>query len=131
MFTGSDRKSGEPPALSVVICTRNRPEKLTRAVASVLANSFADFELIVVDQSTDRRSADAMMSFDDDRIRYYPTATVPFILPAPTPSLSSMTTVYATGSGLPRYGLNLPRSRARWAFTAASSRMARQATRTS
>jgi glycosyltransferase involved in cell wall biosynthesis len=76
MFTGSDRKSGEPPALSVVICTRNRPEKLTRAVASVLANSFADFELIVVDQSTDRRSADAMMSFDDDRIRYYPTATV-------------------------------------------------------
>jgi len=32
--------------------------------------------LIVVDQSTDPRSAEAMASFDDARIRYIPTATV-------------------------------------------------------
>jgi glycosyltransferase involved in cell wall biosynthesis len=41
------------PTLSVLICTRNRADKLKRAVDSVLANSFTDFELIVVDQSTD------------------------------------------------------------------------------
>ncbi|MGD9885466.1 MAG: glycosyltransferase family A protein, partial [Reyranella sp.] len=37
----------------MLICTRNRPLKLRRAVESVLANTFTDFELIVVDQSTD------------------------------------------------------------------------------
>lgn len=37
--------------LSAVICTRNRPDCIGRAVASVLANDHPDFELIVVDQS--------------------------------------------------------------------------------
>lgn len=65
-----------PPELSVLICTRNRPEKLRRAVASVLANSASNFELIVVDQSTDQLSAQVMATFEDDRIRYFPTPTV-------------------------------------------------------
>ena len=64
------------PELSVLICTRNRPEKLRRAVASVLANSASNFELIVVDQSTDQLSAEVMASFGDDRIRYLRTPTV-------------------------------------------------------
>jgi len=68
-----ERKS---PSLSVLICTRNRAKKLKRAIASVLANSFTDFELIVVDQSTDESSSRAMATFKDDRIRYFPTATV-------------------------------------------------------
>lgn len=69
-------KSDSSPDLSVLICTRNRAEKLGRAVASVLANSFENFELIVVDQSTDERSAQVMATFKDDRIRYLPTTTV-------------------------------------------------------
>ena len=64
------------PELSVLICTRNRPEKLRRAVASVLANSVSNFELIVVDQSTDQLSAEVMASFGDGRIRYLRTPTV-------------------------------------------------------
>jgi len=64
------------PELSVLICTRNRPEKLRRAVASVLANSASNFELIVVDQSTDQLSAQVMATFGDDRIRYFRTPTV-------------------------------------------------------
>jgi glycosyltransferase involved in cell wall biosynthesis len=66
----------ESPELSVLICTRNRPEKLKRAVASVLANSVSSFELIVVDQSTDQLSAEVMASFGDGRIRYLQTPTV-------------------------------------------------------
>ena len=45
----------QTPTLSVLICTRNRPDKLKRAVDSVLSNSFTDFELIVVDQSRDEK----------------------------------------------------------------------------
>ena len=65
-----------PPILSVLICTRNRADKLRRAVDSVLANSFTDFELIVVDQSTDGKTAAALATIRDDRLRYIHTDTV-------------------------------------------------------
>ena len=65
-----------PPILSVLICTRNRADKLKRAVDSVLANSFTNYELIVVDQSTDGRTAAALATIDDDRLRYIHTDTV-------------------------------------------------------
>src|SRR5215208_6381667 len=64
------------PDVSVLICTRNRSEKLRRAVASVLANSASNFELVVVDQSTDRLTAEVMATFGDERIRYFQTPTV-------------------------------------------------------
>lgn len=64
------------PAHSVLICTRNRPAKLKRAVASVLANTFSDFELIVVDQSTDSATRDALALIADRRLRYIATDTV-------------------------------------------------------
>jgi glycosyltransferase involved in cell wall biosynthesis len=64
------------PSLSVLVCTRNRAQKAQRAVASVLANSFADFELIVVDQSTDTSTRDAVDAIADDRVRYIRTSTV-------------------------------------------------------
>jgi glycosyltransferase involved in cell wall biosynthesis len=62
--------------LSVLVCTRNRAHKAQRAVASVLANSFADFELIVVDQSTDNATRDAVTAIADERVRYIHTDTV-------------------------------------------------------
>ena len=37
--------------LSVVVCTRNRPEDLRACVASILASPSRDFELLVIDQS--------------------------------------------------------------------------------
>jgi glycosyltransferase involved in cell wall biosynthesis len=64
------------PSLSVLICTRNRPEKARRAVNSVLANTFKDFELIVVDQTTDGSTRDALAGIDDKRLRYISTDTV-------------------------------------------------------
>jgi glycosyltransferase involved in cell wall biosynthesis len=41
------------PFVSVIICTRNRPDLIGQAVASVLANDYPKFELVVIDQSTD------------------------------------------------------------------------------
>jgi glycosyltransferase involved in cell wall biosynthesis len=64
------------PCLSVLICTRNRAQKAQRAVTSVLANSFRGFELIVVDQSTDNATREAVAAIRDERVRYIPTNTV-------------------------------------------------------
>ncbi len=41
------------PALSVIIPTRNRPAHLRRCVASVLAQTFTDLEVVVVDDGSD------------------------------------------------------------------------------
>src|ERR1700754_4023173 len=64
------------PSLSVLICTRNRARKAQRAVAGVLANSHTDFELIVVDQSTDSATREAIAAVADERLRYIATDTV-------------------------------------------------------
>jgi glycosyltransferase involved in cell wall biosynthesis len=39
--------------VSVVICTRNRPDLIGNAVASVLANTYPSFDVLIVDQSDD------------------------------------------------------------------------------
>ena len=62
--------------MSVLVCTRNRAQKAQRAVGSVLANSFTDFELVVVDQSTDSATREAIAAIADHRVRYIHTNTV-------------------------------------------------------
>ncbi len=58
---------------SVLICTRNRSEFLPHAVRSVLDNSQEIEELIVVDQSTDERSRNALTPYvSDPRLVYIP-----------------------------------------------------------
>jgi len=57
------------PAVSVIIPTYNRAYCLARSISSVLAQSFVDLELIVVDDgSTDNTDA-VLRSFTDPRIR--------------------------------------------------------------
>jgi glycosyltransferase involved in cell wall biosynthesis len=62
--------------ISVLLCTRNRAAKLHRAIESILGNSYRNFELVVVDQSTDRESRTKVESFNDPRLVYVPTTTV-------------------------------------------------------
>lgn len=60
------------PAVSVIIPTHNRAELLPRAIQSVLAQTFRDFELIIVDDaSSDSTQAVARaLQSSDARIRY-------------------------------------------------------------
>ncbi|MGB0873223.1 MAG: glycosyltransferase [Solirubrobacterales bacterium] len=59
------------PRFSVVVCTFDRPDSLLRAVRSVLASDYPDFELIVVDNAPQTNSTrDALSTITDSRVRY-------------------------------------------------------------
>jgi GT2 family glycosyltransferase len=58
------------PRVSVIIPTRDRPELTAEAVASVLAQSWTDLELVVVDDgSTDATADHVEARFRDSRLR--------------------------------------------------------------
>lgn len=61
-----------PSFVSAVICTRNRPDKIGNAVESVLANTYPDFDLTVIDQSTNDQTEQIVgrISGRDSRVRY-------------------------------------------------------------
>lgn len=63
------------PKVSVVIPTCNRPALLKRAINSVLAQTYQDFEIIVVDDGMKERSESVTLAFDDARIRYLKNET--------------------------------------------------------
>jgi len=58
-----------PEKLSVIICTRNRPEALKKCISRLMQSTDADFELIVVDNAPeDDSTANAIKTFP--AIRY-------------------------------------------------------------
>ena len=62
--------NGPPPAVSVVMTAYNRADYIGASIESVLAQSFTDFELIVVDdQSTDGTVALVQRYLGDPRVR--------------------------------------------------------------
>jgi len=65
---------GEPPAISVVIGTRNRPEHVTECIQRVLKQHYpSPVEVIVVDNGSDddaTRNAVASAYDGDDRVRF-------------------------------------------------------------
>jgi D-alanine--poly(phosphoribitol) ligase subunit 1 len=63
-----------PPRFSVIVPTFNRPRLLARAVTSVLAQQFEDFELLIVDDGSDDLYASGWAG-SDDRIRVLRTAS--------------------------------------------------------
>lgn len=66
-----DRARGKPPRVSVVIPTRNRAEWLPRAVGSVLAQTWTDFELLIVDDHSTDETPAVIARFADARIRSF------------------------------------------------------------
>lgn len=56
------------PAISVLLCTRDRPEHVRRCVPAILTNSFRDFEIVVVDQSGTSETVSFLRSIGDTRL---------------------------------------------------------------
>lgn len=63
------------PAVSVIIPTYNRREQLLGSVNSVLSQSYADIEVIIVDDGSTDRTREVVESIHDARIVYVRHAT--------------------------------------------------------
>lgn len=59
----------DPPLVSIIMPVRNRAHVVGEAVDSVLAQTYGNFELIVIDDSSEDGSVDIIRSFPDQRIR--------------------------------------------------------------
>jgi glycosyltransferase involved in cell wall biosynthesis len=57
------------PRISVIIPAYNRAGMISRAIDSVLAQDFHDFELIVVDDGSTDETVEVARGFDDPRVR--------------------------------------------------------------
>ena len=53
------------PNVCIIIPTWNRAERLSRAIASVLEQTYRDFELWVVDDSSDDRTQELLKKYKD------------------------------------------------------------------
>ncbi|MEM9276814.1 MAG: glycosyltransferase family 2 protein, partial [Cyanobacteria bacterium P01_F01_bin.143] len=56
--------------VSVIVPTYNRSDLLSRAIASIVAQSYPHWEVIVVDDASQEDIAQAVEQIDDQRIRY-------------------------------------------------------------
>ena len=61
----------DAPRVSVVITTYNRAILLPRAVNSVLAQTYPDYEIVIVDDCSTDSTPDVIRSFADTRIRSF------------------------------------------------------------
>lgn len=55
-----------PPPLSIVICTRNRKARIVSTLQSIFLNAHAQFEVIVIDQSENEVTREAVQPFLND-----------------------------------------------------------------
>ncbi len=60
----------ETPLVSVLMLTYNRALYLKEAIASVLAQTYQNFELIIIDDGSTDNTAEVVDSYQDSRIRY-------------------------------------------------------------
>lgn len=70
-MTGGPPAPARPPRVSVVLCTRNGARTLPESAAAVLAQTFADFELILLDDAStdDTPALLASLAAADPRVR--------------------------------------------------------------
>jgi glycosyltransferase involved in cell wall biosynthesis len=63
--------------ISALVCTCRRGRLIIDTVSSILANTHPNFELVVVDQSKDNETREALRPFSTDpRLRYLKSATI-------------------------------------------------------
>lgn len=61
------------PFFSILMPTKNRGQLLAKAIESVLSQTFADFEIIVVDNDDGDETSKVVSRFEDPRLQYYRT----------------------------------------------------------
>jgi glycosyltransferase involved in cell wall biosynthesis len=62
------------PTITAVVCTRDRPEGAQKAIRTILDNHHPAFELLVIDQSSEARTDEALAPLlRDPRVRYVRT----------------------------------------------------------
>lgn len=57
--------------ISVIVCTRNRPDKLKNCLNSILANKRKAMELLVIDQSDNEKTVILVGSLNDNRVVFH------------------------------------------------------------
>ncbi len=62
----------KPPIVSIILPTYNRADVLPRAIDSVLAQSFTDYELIIIDDGSEDATECVVKQYSDPRIRFLP-----------------------------------------------------------
>jgi len=60
-----------PPKVSVNICCYNSEKFIKETIESVLAQTFNDYEAIIIDDGSKDRTGEIIKSFNDPRIKYY------------------------------------------------------------
>jgi glycosyltransferase involved in cell wall biosynthesis len=74
---GSQLREDDLPLISALVCTYGRGRLVVDTVSSILANTQPNFELVVVDQSKDNETLEALKSFCvDPRLRYLKSTTI-------------------------------------------------------
>jgi glycosyltransferase involved in cell wall biosynthesis len=70
-------KNSSHSFVSAVICTRNRPDKIGNAIETVLANTYPNFDLTIIDQSTNDETEAIVRRIGerDSRVRYQRMST--------------------------------------------------------
>ena len=74
---GSQLRQDDPPLISALVCTYGRGRLVVETVSSILTNTHANFELVVVDQSKDNETLEALKRFGtDSRLKYLKSTTI-------------------------------------------------------
>lgn len=70
-MSGHPLEPSGAPFFTVIVPTYNRAEKLHRAVMSVLAQSFGDFELLIMDDGSRDNTEATIAAVNDNRVHYH------------------------------------------------------------